>query len=81
MQTKLEKEDTLPFDDGYFKDAAERYLLWVAGAIGGPMGMIGHKVDLSPITSASSMTDIPWTVEELLLYYWDEKRRKSGPKT
>jgi hypothetical protein len=33
-------------------------LLWVAGAIGGPMGMIGHKVDLSPITSASSMTDI-----------------------
>jgi hypothetical protein len=22
------------------------------------MGMIGHKVDLSPITSASSMTDI-----------------------
>jgi hypothetical protein len=21
--------------------------LWVAGAIGGPMGMIGHKVDLS----------------------------------
>jgi hypothetical protein len=34
------------FDDGYFKDAAEPYL-WVAGAIGGPMGMIGHKVDLS----------------------------------
>jgi hypothetical protein len=28
------------------------------------MGMIGHKVDLSPITSASSMTDIPWTVEK-----------------
>jgi hypothetical protein len=45
------------FDDGYFKDAAERYLP-VAGAIGGPMGMIGHKVDLSPITSTSSMTDI-----------------------
>jgi hypothetical protein len=38
---------------------------WVAGAIGGPMGMIGHKVDLSPITSASSMTDILWTVESL----------------
>jgi hypothetical protein len=39
------------FDDGYFKDAAERYTSGVAGAIGGPMGMIGHKVDLSPITS------------------------------
>jgi hypothetical protein len=36
------------FDDGYFKDAAERYLTsGVAGAIGGPM--IGF--DLSPITS------------------------------
>jgi hypothetical protein len=36
------------YDDGYFKDAAERYLTsGVAGAIGGPMGMIGHKVDLS----------------------------------
>jgi hypothetical protein len=46
------------FDDGYFKDAAERYLTsGVAGAIGGPMGMIGHKVDLS-LSSASSMTDI-----------------------
>jgi hypothetical protein len=33
------------FDDGYFKDAAERYLTsGVAGAIGGPMGMIGHKL-------------------------------------
>jgi hypothetical protein len=37
MQTKLEKEDTLQFDDGYFKDAPSG----VAGAIGGPMGMIG----------------------------------------
>jgi hypothetical protein len=27
------------YDDGYFKDAAERYLTsGVAGAIGGPMG-------------------------------------------
>jgi hypothetical protein len=26
------------FDDGYFKDAAELPYLWVAGAIGGPMG-------------------------------------------
>jgi hypothetical protein len=48
MQTKLEKEDTLQYLMGYFKDAAERYLTsGVAGAIGGPMGMIGHKVDLS----------------------------------
>lgn len=47
------------FDDGYFKDAALRYLTsGVAGAIGGPMGMIGNRVELSPITSASSMTDI-----------------------
>jgi hypothetical protein len=36
------------FDDGYFKDAAERYLPLVAGAIGGPI-MIGHKVDLTPL--------------------------------
>jgi hypothetical protein len=33
-------EDTSTiFDEGYFKDAAERYLTLVAGAIG--MGMIG----------------------------------------
>jgi hypothetical protein len=45
MQKKLEKEDTTIFDDGYFKDAAERYLTsGVAGAIGGPMGMIGTKL-------------------------------------
>jgi hypothetical protein len=31
--------------------------LWVAGAIGGPMGMIGHKVDLS-LLHLHSMTDI-----------------------
>jgi hypothetical protein len=44
MQTKLEGRYSTIFD-GYFKDAAERYLtLWVAGAIGGPMGMIGHKL-------------------------------------
>lgn len=47
------------FDDGYFKDAVERYLTsGVAGALGGPMGMVGNRVALSPITSASSMTDI-----------------------
>jgi hypothetical protein len=59
------------FDDGYFKDAAERYLTsGVAGAIGGPMGMIGHKVDLSPITSASSMTDILWMRKKSYFPYW-----------
>jgi hypothetical protein len=46
------------------------------------MGMIGHKVDLSPITSASSMTDILWTRKKSYFPYWrDEKRRKSWPKT
>jgi hypothetical protein len=25
------------FDDGYFKDAAERYLTWSSWAIGGPI--------------------------------------------
>jgi hypothetical protein len=49
MQTEAGKgRYSTIFDDGYFKDAAERYLTsGVAGAIGGPMGMIGHKVDLS----------------------------------
>jgi hypothetical protein len=32
--------------------------LWSSWGYMDPMGMIGHKVDLSPITSASSMTDI-----------------------
>jgi hypothetical protein len=40
------------------------------------MGMIGHKVDLSPITSASSMTDL-WTVERRATFCIgrNEKRR------
>jgi hypothetical protein len=38
--------------------------------------MIGHKVDLSPITSASSMTDT-WTVEKKSYFCIgrNEKRR------
>jgi hypothetical protein len=42
------------------------------------MGMIGHKVDLSPITSASSMTDImDGRKEELLSVLAEMKSRKS----
>jgi len=47
------------FDPGYFEDAVERYATsGVAGAIGGPMGMVGNKVALNPITNTSSVTDI-----------------------
>jgi hypothetical protein len=42
------------------------------------MGMIGHKVDLSPITSASSMTDMDGRKESYFLYC--EKRGSLGPK-
>jgi len=48
------------FDEGYFEDAALRYATsFTAGAMGGPMGiaMMG-KVDLSPVTATSSLTDI-----------------------
>jgi hypothetical protein len=38
------------FDDGYFKDAAERYLTLSSWSYRS-YSMIGHKVDLSPITS------------------------------
>jgi hypothetical protein len=56
---KLEKEDTLQYLMMVILKMLQSVpYLWVAGAIGGPMGMIGHKVDLSPITSASSMTDM-----------------------
>lgn len=72
------------FDDGYFKDAVERYLTsGVAGAIGGPMGMVGNKVSLSPITSASSMTDIllDGRKEELLSVLAEMKSEGAlGPK-
>jgi hypothetical protein len=47
------------------------------------MGMIGHKVDLSPITSASSMTDIlmDGRKEELLSVLAEMKSEGSlGPK-
>jgi hypothetical protein len=51
MQTKLEKEDTLQYLMMVILKMLQRYLTsGVAGAIGGPI-MIGHKVDLSPITS------------------------------
>jgi hypothetical protein len=53
---KLEKEDTLQYLMMVILKMQSVTLPGVAGAIGGPMG--GHKVDLSPITSASSMTDI-----------------------
>ncbi|MCK5789015.1 MAG: hypothetical protein KAH32_08445, partial [Chlamydiia bacterium] len=48
------------FDDGYLLDAVERFATsGVAGAIGGPMGMIGrHNVNLNPITDSSSIVDI-----------------------
>jgi hypothetical protein len=40
------------------------------------MGMIGHKVDLSPITSASSMIyTMDGRKEELLSVLRNEKRR------
>jgi hypothetical protein len=72
------------FDDGYFKDAVERYLTsGVAGAIGGPMGMVGNKVKLSPITSTSTMTDIlmDGRKEELLSVLTEMKSEGSlGPK-
>jgi hypothetical protein len=43
MQTKLEGRYSTIFDDGYFKDAAGVTLPLGSWAIGGPMGMIGHK--------------------------------------
>lgn len=47
------------FDDGFFKDAAERYATSaVAGAMGGPMGMVGNRVNLNNITPSSSVVDI-----------------------
>ena len=47
------------FDPGYFKDAVQRYASsGIAGGLGGPIGMIGRHTNLSPITSASSVTDI-----------------------
>jgi hypothetical protein len=36
------------------------------------MGMIGHKVDLSPITSASSMTDILMDGRKEDFLYWQK---------
>jgi hypothetical protein len=72
------------FDEGYMKDAAMRYLTsGVAGGLGGPMGMIGSKVELSPITSASSMTDIlmDGRKEELLSVLAEMKNEGAlGPK-
>jgi hypothetical protein len=67
------------FDDGYFKDAAERYLTsGVAGAIGGPMGMIGHKVDLS-LLHLQALTDILMDGRKKSSFCIgrDERRRKS----
>lgn len=47
------------FDDGYFPDALERYAAsGIAGGVGGPLGMIGNHVQLDPISSSSSITDI-----------------------
>lgn len=47
------------FEDGYFKDAAERYATsGIAGAIGGPMGMVNQRISLSSITDTSSIVDI-----------------------
>ena len=48
------------FDEGYFKDAVERYATsGIAGGIGGAVGMVGsHRVNLNAVTSASSIVDI-----------------------
>lgn len=73
------------FDDGYFKDAAERYATsGVAGAMGGPMGMIGNKVNISPVTSASSVTDILMSGEkDELISVLEEMKNEGalGPKS
>jgi hypothetical protein len=59
------------FDDGYFKDAAAYLTSGVAGAIGGPMGMIGHKVDLSHCIVLKLI--YLWTVEERSYFlYWQK---------
>lgn len=48
------------FDDGYFTDAAERYLTsGVAGAMGGPMGMVSFKKGaVSNIVDPKTLTDL-----------------------
>jgi hypothetical protein len=46
------------------------------------MGMMGHKVDLSPITSASSMTDILMDGRKKSFLLAEMKSEGSlGPKT
>ena len=47
------------FDEGYFKDAVERYATsGVAGGFGGVIGNVGNRVALDPITSSSTLTEI-----------------------
>jgi len=46
-------------DDGWLRDASLRYRTsFVAGGIGGAIGVIGHKVDVSDISDANTFTDI-----------------------
>ena len=47
------------FDDGYMAQAISRYgTSGVAGAMGGPMGMVGTSVNLRTISSTASVVDI-----------------------